>query len=257
MLAAVAPNTWRKSPTRGKLADDFREMLYSTPSTIRCMKLSTEDLRQLTLSVLRRTQLGPIFPSVSNCSASDKGRSRPGPVATGAQAVEHDHMVMWVLHESHPFRCRRRGSLTLSPSQIELEHAGGEDQHGTISERTFFVARGQMGRTPSKRARNVGTATQLERADLAPDQWSRLAMALTAARATIDQAQAFVRAWTVKHGDLPVVDTITLDAAGAVIATGSVSLFGSASADDCTRLAMHRAACQQSRETSLSLLDRG
>jgi hypothetical protein len=103
----------------------------------------------------------------------------------------------------------------------------------------------------------VGTATQLERADLAPDQWSRLAMALTAARATIDQAQAFVRAWTVKHGDLPVVDTITLDAAGAVIATGSVSLFGSASADDCTRLAMHRAACQQSRETSLSLLDRG
>jgi hypothetical protein len=39
------------------------EILYSISSNIRCMKLSTEDLRQRNLSVLFRTHLGPIFHS--------------------------------------------------------------------------------------------------------------------------------------------------------------------------------------------------
>jgi hypothetical protein len=61
MSAVVAPNTWRTLPTRGQLADDFLETLYSTSSNIRCMKVSIEDVRQLNLSVLRRSRRGPIF----------------------------------------------------------------------------------------------------------------------------------------------------------------------------------------------------
>jgi hypothetical protein len=170
-----------------------------------------------------------------------------------AWSLPYAAALAWFLPQVFPLVrdpvVRRRVRLEMDAASAVMEDATRQVQA------RFETARRNVYKLAALASQLEQALEAAQRADLHGEPRALLEVAVAAARAILDQSQTFVREWTAKQAALPVVDAFQVDDVGNVVATRPMSLFGSASEQDSTRIATYLDACHQARQSILAALD--